>query len=573
MGKRCKLFTSLLLLPILAFAMLAASCSSDDGGEDSLTFTRTITFNANDGSASPATTTQTFEGTNEEGHSSVTLKANTFTRSGYTFQGWSTSSTASTATYTDKETVQIYKDTTLYAVWKSDTYSYSYTITFNGNGGTTSSGAATSTQVAESNSKNQSVTLNSNPFTRSGYIFVGWAKSETSTTADYQDGGSITLLSSTTLYAVWTSSANSVTLTLDANNGSTSTKIIASASGQTVDLSSYASAFTSENATLTAFNTKSDGTGTSYSVASSASKKSITLSESTTLYAEWQENPKITFDGNGGSTSGGSTETYQYYIAGSYEYGGLSWSFVPDDTSASSAGSITVTLDENTFTRSGYSFKGWATTSGASTATYADKASVTISKSYGYWLDEKYYAVWKKTPTITYNLNGGDCFLKTDGYVYSWEDTFSETSTTITSITVESPYSYYSFAGWSSSSTAKSAGYTAGDEYTLSNDTTLYAVWKLGTVVNKSVSVAKNTTSTVQSFTLLKTESLTLSISNCDGKLYYTINNGTTDSYSSDAIDEATSKTISLSKGTYTLKAENKNYFNAHSATVKLAGN
>ena len=48
------------------------------------------------------------------------LNANTFTREGYTFSGWSTNQNGGGTTYTDGQTVTITADTTLYAQWRSN---------------------------------------------------------------------------------------------------------------------------------------------------------------------------------------------------------------------------------------------------------------------------------------------------------------------------------------------------------------------------------------------------------------------------------------------------------------------
>ncbi|MBP3330150.1 MAG: InlB B-repeat-containing protein [Clostridia bacterium] len=49
---------------------------------------------------------------------STTLSSNEPTRSGYEFLGWSTSKTATSATYESGDKISLTKDTTLYAVWK-----------------------------------------------------------------------------------------------------------------------------------------------------------------------------------------------------------------------------------------------------------------------------------------------------------------------------------------------------------------------------------------------------------------------------------------------------------------------
>lgn len=84
--------------------------------------TYTITYNANGGSGTMAATTYTYATSG-----TVNLRANTFTRTGYTFLGWSLSSTATTASYTDGQAWGRSNGSnyTLYAVWKLNTYKLS----------------------------------------------------------------------------------------------------------------------------------------------------------------------------------------------------------------------------------------------------------------------------------------------------------------------------------------------------------------------------------------------------------------------------------------------------------------
>ncbi len=80
--------------------------------------TYTVIYNANGGSGTMSNSTHTY-GVEKA------LNANKFTRKGYTFLGWSTSSTATKATYTDKQSVKNLTTTngdkvTLYAVWQKN---------------------------------------------------------------------------------------------------------------------------------------------------------------------------------------------------------------------------------------------------------------------------------------------------------------------------------------------------------------------------------------------------------------------------------------------------------------------
>lgn len=71
----------------------------------------TLTYDANDGTGAPAAKTDCQSGV------SFTLSSTSPTRSGYTFQGWSTSSTATSAQKQPGDSYSITSNTTLYAVW------------------------------------------------------------------------------------------------------------------------------------------------------------------------------------------------------------------------------------------------------------------------------------------------------------------------------------------------------------------------------------------------------------------------------------------------------------------------
>ena len=147
--------------------------------------TYTISYNANGGSGAPGSQTKTHDQT-------LTLSTTKPTRTGYTFQGWATSATATTATYQPGGSFTGNANTTLYAVWKANTY----TLTYDANGGSGAPGSQTKTY-------GQTLTLSTTKPTRTGYTFQGWATSASATSAAYQPGGSFTGNANTTLYAVW----------------------------------------------------------------------------------------------------------------------------------------------------------------------------------------------------------------------------------------------------------------------------------------------------------------------------------------------------------------------------------
>lgn len=83
----------------------------DESGEAALAAAVSVAFNANDGTETPATSTQSFPG----GLTSALTK-NDFTRTGYDFAGWATTADGAVV-YADSESVKLAEGITLYAKW------------------------------------------------------------------------------------------------------------------------------------------------------------------------------------------------------------------------------------------------------------------------------------------------------------------------------------------------------------------------------------------------------------------------------------------------------------------------
>lgn len=97
-----------------AFNYAASNCTLTAQWQPNRYF---INYNANGGSGSMSNSEHYYD-------SSSPLSANTFTRDGYAFMGWSTSSTATSATYSDQAsilnlTADLNQTITLYAVWEA----------------------------------------------------------------------------------------------------------------------------------------------------------------------------------------------------------------------------------------------------------------------------------------------------------------------------------------------------------------------------------------------------------------------------------------------------------------------
>ena len=183
--------------------------------------------------------------------------------------------------------------------------------------------------------------------TRTGYTFKGWYTAASGGTKVGAGGVNYTPSGAITLYAQWT--ANSFTVNFNANGATGSM----AAQGFVYDVAQNltANSFTREGYTFTGWNTKVDGTGTSYS-----DKQSVTniagTSTSVTLYAQWSVNKfTVKFDINCDEGGEGTMSNQSFTYNESQK------------------------LTTNAFTREGYKFLGWSTTKGGS-AEYIDGQSV-----------------------------------------------------------------------------------------------------------------------------------------------------------------------------------------------------
>lgn len=164
----------------------------------------TVSYNANGGSGAPSSQTKYYG-------IDLTLSSTKPTRSGYTFVGWNTSSSATTSKYAAGGKYTGNAALSLYAIWKK-----TITVSYNANGG---SGAPSSQSAAVYNSTTSyQFTLSTTKPTRTGHTFKGWATSSSASSASYQPGSKQTFSSNTALYAVW--QKNTYTVSFNANTGS-----------------------------------------------------------------------------------------------------------------------------------------------------------------------------------------------------------------------------------------------------------------------------------------------------------------------------------------------------------------
>lgn len=171
----------------------------------------TVKYNANGGSGSMSLSTHTYD-------QYKTLTSNKFSRSGYYFLGWSKSSSATSATYSDGQSIKNLTSTNgetvnLYAVWSKIP---TYTVSYNANGGSGAPSSQTKTKdttlwlSSTKPTKSYTVTYNANggsvsPSSKSvSCTFKNWNTSKNGSGTSYSSGASYTANSGATLYAQWT---------------------------------------------------------------------------------------------------------------------------------------------------------------------------------------------------------------------------------------------------------------------------------------------------------------------------------------------------------------------------------
>ena len=180
---------------------------------------------------------------------------------------------------------------------------------------------------------------------------------------------------------------------------------------------------------------------------------------------------------NASMTLNNTTTGGTYYALNSRT---LTWNFNKNAVSSVSAtsrsctiwntsGSCTITTPTITAS-SGYTVIGFSTSSGATTSSLAPNTTVTFSNS---TTNQTYYALQKKTVTVSYNGNGS-----LSGSVASQSCTMYNANTSCAITVAANGYSNpgYNFSGWATGTTVS---HKAGTSYNFSNNTTLKAIWAI----------------------------------------------------------------------------------------------
>lgn len=383
----------------------------------------TVTWNANGGTVSPASTTKT--------HGSTLGTLPTPTRAAtdeysYTFAGWFTAASGGTQI---SSTTTVTGNVTYYAHWTAT--KRSYTATFNGNGGSTPS--------PSSITKEYNTALGTLPTcSRTGYTFLGWY---TASSGGTKISTTTIVTKNITYYAQW--SINSYTLTFNPNGG-------------TVTPTSKDLEYNSAYGTLPTPTRASDAQYTYtfagwYTAATGGTQVTATTkmdAKDTTVYAHWTSN------------------TRSYTVSYQTTYGTLNRT--SQSVAYNSKGSCTLTMPNNTaeFT---YTFVGWYTAANGGGTKVGSELTLETPAIKGTVTYYAYVTRSTKSYTHTFNANGG-------GTVSPATITKAYNTALGTLPTVSR--TGYTFVGWFDTS-ATSGGTQATTTTKVTGTKTWYARWSI----------------------------------------------------------------------------------------------
>ena len=258
----------------------------------------------------------------------------------------------------------------------------------------------------------------------STYTFMGWfySKDETNNGTGTQAKVDDKITADTTLYAKWKTS----TITFETQFGEASS--IKKYTGEKLEESEITS-LSETGYTFSGWYNDSTQLTTDYSVTADV-----------TFTAKWTANTyTVTFNSNGGTGS----DTTQDFSFGTSK-----------------------ALTQNTFTKTGYTFIGWATEQNSAQVEYSDKASFLTPAE-----NITLYAIWKANEyTITFEANNGTTQTATQTVTYGKTEKLNTNPFT---------YTAYRFTAWNTNQDGSGSSYSNGSDFavTETNNITLYAQW------------------------------------------------------------------------------------------------
>ncbi len=421
------------------------------------------------------------------------VEPNPPTKTGYLFAGWYKDDSYSDDWDFDNDTVD--HAITLYAKWNN----YSYTVNFNSDSATTEASPNQKTVVTPATTVDALPT----PPVRNGYYFAGWYTVAGGNGTEFL--ATTTVTGNITVYAHWASNPT-YTVTFDSQEATTP----ANPTSKTVVSPAYTVGTLPSSPLKTGYNfggwyTETNGAGTEFHT-------DTIVTESVTVFAKWNTySYTVSFNSQGGSSVSDKTVASPATTVGTlpsdptragYAFGGW-WTetngggtqfsggttvagnlivyayWVPNHNTITfnangGTGSmaeqtidtgVTESLDENTYTKDGYSFAGWATDA---------EGEVVYENGDDYTMGIESVTLFAKwTPnnyTVSFDPNTGSGTM--DPQTIACDATAKLNANEFTK-------EGYSFAGWATSS-AGLVVYDDGDDFTMGIESvTLYAKWNI----------------------------------------------------------------------------------------------
>ena len=201
------------------------------------------------------------------------------------------------------------------------------------------------------------------------------------------------------------------------------------------------------------------------------------ISSSATYYPILKVNVyTITLD-NQGATSAGTKQVYYQYNSTKTINGTTCYYYTNSSLTTCLSGGYNI----NKPSKTGYTFKGYYTSTNGSGTNYVNSSGTFINNAYKTTGNKTLYANWQaNTYTITYNANGGAGSMGNTVVNYGTNTTIRNNTFTKTG---------YTFAGWTTRTDGMDDGYNwtgwsgtwkyVDGQYGISNNTLkLYAIWK-----------------------------------------------------------------------------------------------
>ncbi|MBQ7434423.1 MAG: InlB B-repeat-containing protein [Oscillospiraceae bacterium] len=412
----------------------------------------TVTFNSNTTAAETAT--QDIKESEFDGEKNK-LTPNTFSNSGKVFDGWTKTPGGTTLDFADGAPVATTDfdsnaALSLYAVWKDFA-----TITFDGNG-------STSGEMSEMKVTDTAKPLPENTYKRTGYRFTGWNTEKDGSGSPFADQASVDtsiITTNVTLYAQW---VKEFTVKYLANGGSGAIiKPETYITGEEVTIA--ANTFTKTGADFDSWNTKADGSGTTYKP---GDKHTFSATDSDlTLYAQWTYT--VTFDPNGEGSTGEIKPGNKDKAFEKQAYD------IPENMSEGED-------PKPLITRTGYVFTGWNTKADGTGDKYTDGGTIPASKVTG---PITLYAQWDQEYTVNFN-NTADSSQKMESQIILKSDLDKAEKTGGVALNPNTfTYDGYVFTGWSKNAAGTDGhfddeGKVKATDFDSYAKLTLYAQWE-----------------------------------------------------------------------------------------------